>query len=70
MKHAELWTHQGSSEEPGPGAWREPPAVEPLTFRLEYEKVVYDKPWPKGKRGSIPFCIASRRRNQSLLLSA
>ena len=31
---------QGSSEEPGPSAWRVPPAVEPLILRLEYEKVV------------------------------
>lgn len=30
-----LPTYQGSSEEPGPRLWREPPAVDPLIFRLE-----------------------------------
>lgn len=28
-------TYQGSREEPGPRLWREPPAVDPLTLRLE-----------------------------------
>ena len=49
--------HQGSSEAPGPIGCREPPEVEPVIFRFEYEKVVYDSPKPNSKRGVILFYV-------------
>lgn len=46
-------TDHGSSEDPGPGGCRFPPAGDPFTFILEYSKVVYERPKPNSKRGAI-----------------